>query len=325
MTAWNRVRFDAGRGKSHVESYFIKLNDDSGQKALWLKATILAGPDRAPLAEAWAIAFDRQVGHAAVKQVVPHSEARFGAHDLDLSVAGIEMSEGKTRGAIASGEHRIEWDLVFDTGGPPLVPYPHPKMYEGPLPSQKLVSPHPDSKFSGSYRVDGREVKVEAWRGMQGHNWGKRHTELYAWGHVNQWDDAEDLLLEGVTARVKMGPILVPPLTLVCVWHKGRRYELNDTKTLLKAKGSISPGVWRFHSRSKEAEIEGELRAENSETAGLYYENPNGEMTYCLNSKIAHAELTLSPKDGPVVRARSRAAALEIGTKNADHGVKMLV
>lgn len=325
MTAWNAVRFDAGRGTDHVESYFIKLNEPSGQLALWLKATILAGRDRSPVAEAWAIGFDRERGHVAVKQVVPHAEARFGKHELDLSVAGIEMSEGKTRGAIATGEHRIEWDLSFDTSGPPLVPYPYPKMYEGPLPSQKLVSPHPDSKFSGSYSVDGRQVKVDAWRGMQGHNWGKRHTELYAWGHVNQWDDADDLLLEGATARVKVGPILAPPLTLVCVWHCGRRYELNDTRTLLKARGTISPRVWRFHSESKLAKVEGELRAETDDMAGLYYENPNGQMTYCLNSKIAVAELTLSPKDGPVVRARSRAAALEIGTKDGGHGVKMLV
>jgi hypothetical protein len=325
MTEWNAVRFDPARAGDHVESYFMKLNDASGRQALWLKATILAGGDRAPLAEAWAIGFDRELGHVAVKHVVPHAEARFSKYELDLSVGAVEMSEGKTRGKIQSGEHVIEWELEFDASGSPLVPYPHPKMYTGPFPSQKLVSPHPDTKFSGSYRVDGRETRVDGWRGMQGHNWGKRHTELYAWGHVNQWEDAEELLLEGVTARVKLGPVLAPPLTLLCVWHRGRRYELNETKTLLRARGTVSPRVWTFRSRGPDASIEGELRAETADMAGLYYENPNGEMTYCLNSKIARAELTLTPNDGPVVRARSRAAALEIGTKDASHGVKMLV
>lgn len=325
MTEWNAVRFDPVKALDHVESYFIKLNDTSGQKALWLKATILAGRDRAPVAEAWAVGFDRELGHVGVKRVVPHSEARFGKYDLDVAVGGIEMSEGKTRGKIQHGEHVIEWELEFDASGAPLVPYPHPKMYTGPLPSQKLVSPHPTTKFSGSYRVDGREVKVDGWRGMQGHNWGKRHTELYAWGHVNQWDDQDDLLLEGATARVKVGPVLAPPLTLVCVWHRGRRYELNETKTLLRARGTISTRVWKFRSSGPTASVEGELRAETEDMAGLYYENPNGEMTYCLNSKIARAELTLTPTDGPVVHATSRAAALEIGTKDAGHGVKMLV
>jgi hypothetical protein len=325
MSEWNAVRFDPTRASDHVESYFIKLNDASGRCALWLKATILAGRDRSPVAEAWAIGFDREAGHVGVKRVVPHAEARFSKYELDVSVGGIEMSEGKTRGKIQSGDHVIEWDLEFDASGAPLIPYPSPKMYTGPLPSQKLVSPHASTRFSGSYRVDGREVKVDGWRGMQGHNWGKRHTELYAWGHVNQWDDQEDLMLEGVTARVKVGPLLAPPLTLVCVWHRGERYELNQTKTLLKARGSISTRVWTFQSTGPDASVEGELRAETEDMAGLYYENPNGEMTYCLNSKIARAELTLTPKGRPIVRATSRAAALEIGTKDAGHGVKMLV
>jgi hypothetical protein len=57
---------------------------------------------------------------------------------------------------------------------------------------------------------------------------------------------------------------------------------------------------------------------------GLHYENPNGEMTYCLNSKIAWALLVLEPKSGPRVQATSNAAALEIGTKDPKHGVCML-
>ncbi len=324
MLDWNAVRFDPSRGSDHVESYFLKLNDPSGRHALWLKATILAGKQRSSVAEAWAVAFDRDGEHVGVKEVVPYSRARFSAERLDVRVAGLELREGKTRGSITSKERTIEWDLEFDPEGPALVPYPHPKMYEGPLPSQKLVTPHPDTRFSGSYRVGDREVSVANWRGMQGHNWGKRHTELYAWGHVNQWEDADDLVLEGTTARVKVGPILTPPITLVCVWNAGKRYELNETKTLLRAKGSLTTRAWTFRSENSEASVEGELVAETRDMAGLHYENPNGEMTYCLNSKIARAELTLHPRGGRAVHARSRSAALEIGTKDPAHGVKML-
>ena len=128
------------------------------------------------------------------------------------------------------------------------------------------------------------------------------------------------------TARVKVGPILAPPLTLVCVWHRGKRYELTNVRTLLRARGSVSVAEkhWRFESENSEARIEGELAAETDEMVGLHYENPNGQMTYCLNSKIARARLSLEPKNGPRVEARSRAAALEIGTKEADHGVRMM-
>ena len=76
------------------------------------------------------------------------------------------------------------------------------------------------------YESDGVTVEVDGWRGMQGHNWGTRHTELYAWGHCNDWEGHDDLVLEGVTACVKVGRILAPPLTVVCVTPHGRALRL---------------------------------------------------------------------------------------------------
>jgi hypothetical protein len=321
---WNAVRFDPKESVDHVESYFLKLNDPTGRRALWLKATILAGKGRAPVAEAWSIAFDRQTRHVGVKQVVPFSEARFSRDGLDVRVADLELGLGRTRGSVVREGRRVQWDLEFDPKGAPLVPYPSAKLYEGPFPSQKMVTPHPNTRFTGKYSVDGDEVRVEGWRGMQGHNWGKRHTELYAWGHVNQWENAEDLVLEGATARIKLGPILAPPMTLLCVWHGERRYVFNQVRQLIKNRGSITTRSWRFEAESAEAHVHGELAADTGEMVGLHYENPNGEMTYCLNSKIAWGLLVLEPKSGQRLQARTHAAALEIGTKKSDHGVTMV-
>lgn len=323
MRDWNAVRYDPALG-DHVESYFLKLNEPTGRRALWLKATILAGRDRSPEAESWAIAFDRESGHVAAKRVVPFADATFSPDRLGVRVAELELDEGRTRGSVVKGADRIEWDLEFDASAEPLVPFPLEKMYTGPFPSQKMVTPHADTRFSGSYRVNGAEVRVEGWRGMQGHNWGKRHTELYAWGHVNQWENAEDLVLEGATGRIKLGPILAPPMTLVSVWHQGKRYDFNQVKTLLRNKGEITTRSWRFEAKSAEATIRGELAADTDEMVGLHYENPNGEMTHCLNSKIAWGLLVLEPKGSPRVQARSSTAALEIGTKDPRHGIKMM-
>ena len=70
--------------------------------------------------------------------------------------------------------------------------------------------------------------------------------------------------------------------------------------------------------------MRGELSATTDDMVGLYYENPDGDMTYCLNSKIARAWLRLEPASGPPLEVTSRAAALEIGTKDPKHGVRML-
>jgi hypothetical protein len=61
---------------------------------------------------------------------------------------------------------------------------------------------------------------------------------------------------------------------------------------------------------------------------GLRYENPDGAMTYCLNSKLASARLEVElrrSEPGRSFAVTSRAAAFEIGTRNPDHGVEMVL
>jgi hypothetical protein len=323
---WNAVRCTPGGTAGHVESYFLKLNHADGQRALWLKATIVVREGGTPrVAEAWAIAFERDGRHVAVKQTVPLEQASFSARGLDVSVAQLRITPGRIVGEVASGAHRITCDLAFTMDAPPLLPFPSERMYEGRLPSSKLVSRHPDARFSGSYTVDGERVEVDGWHGMQGHNWGSRHAERYAWGHCNQWEGADDLVLEGVTARVKVGPLLVPPLTVLCVRHRRVRYDFNAPLTLLlRARGSIGLRRWVFSAKSARATVSGELWAETDDFVGLAYDNPDGAVTYCLNSKIARGRVRLSVHGRPDVEAMTRAAALEIGTKDPGHGVAML-
>lgn len=321
---WNRVRFRPSPRAEHVESYFLKLNDPLGRRALWLKATILARPGKEPVAETWAIAFDREGEHVAAKEVVPISEASFSRERFEVRAASVRFSAGKLAGKVKARGHEIEFSLTFDTGGEPLVPFPSLRMYETRLPSSKFVTPYPSTRFSGSYRVDGAAVDVDGWLGMQGHNWGRRHAEHYGWGHCNQWNKAPGLLLEGVTARVKLGPVVAPPLTLICVWHEGNHYQLSGVRELAKARGKVTERSWSFRAESEEARVEGELSADTKDFVGLYYENPDGDMTYCLNSKIARGRMRLEVRGKPALVVETNSAALEIGTKDPSHGVRML-
>ena len=68
------------------------------------------------MAEAWAVAFDRALGHAAAKQVVPWASASFSRDALAIRVAEVEIGPMRTRGALAAEDARIEWDLAFAGG-----------------------------------------------------------------------------------------------------------------------------------------------------------------------------------------------------------------
>ncbi|MBX3188490.1 MAG: hypothetical protein KF819_15855 [Labilithrix sp.] len=326
------------RGGGHVESWFMKANEPGGRRAIWLKATVYARPLSAdkrhapvpPVAEAWAIAFDRERGHIATKTTVLLEQARFGRGTLDVAVDGCELSLGHARGAIANGARRLAWEL---TVGPeraaPIVHLPSGALYEGRFPSSKLVTPLADGRVSGVVHVE-REGAREAWSvadwpAMIGHNWGKGHPRLYAWVHCNAWDDADDLALEGISARVRMGPVLSPMATAVFVRHRGETWDLNATELFGSNRGSISMRRWEVSAKGKGIEVHAELDAETDDFVGLHYANPSGAMTYCLNTKIARARVELRVPGRRALVATSRAGALEIGTRDRHHGVRMYV
>jgi hypothetical protein len=327
------------RGGGHVESWFLKANEPGGRRAIWLKVTVFARPASAngrhasvpPMAEAWAIVFDREQGHVATKTSVPLEAARFGRGTLDVEVDGCELSLGRARGVIATGMRRLGWDLaVGSERSAPIFHLPKLALYESSFPASKLVTPLADTRVSGSMQVDRGDGsapelwKVDQWPAMVGHNWGKSHPPLYAWVHCNAWEGESDLTFEAVSARLRMGPLLSPMGTAVFVRWKGRRWDLN-ARELGRNRGSISMRRWEVTAAGQGLDVRAELDAETDDFVGLHYPNPTGDMTYCLNTKLARARLELRlPGADPLV-VTSRAGALEIGTHDRHHGVRMVL
>lgn len=337
----NAVHFDPAAGQNHVESYFLKANEPNGERAVWIKATIYASssePGRA-LAEGWAIAFDRRGGvnkHVAVKHVLPFSSASFGDKNLDVHwtiaprAAGEEperlsIQQGRTSGRIVRRDDSIAWNLELEGEARAFVPYPYDAMYRGAFPKSKTLTPYPDLRFSGDVVVNGERWDISGWRGMQGHNWGRGHADLYAWTHVNTWDSDVELIVEAMSGRVKVGPIMTPVLTVVCARFRGVDYLWNGPIELARAHGDIGLRRYSFTAEAGRARIEGLFEVDTGDMVGLYYPNPDGPMTYCLNSKLARAHVRLEVRGRPPVVVRSHAAALEIGTRDDDHGVRMYV
>lgn len=329
----NGVRFDPKRSHGHVESYFLKINDPERPRALWIKATILhreGTPASAALAESWVVAFDRERGHVAHKKTIPIGDAHFGAGPtLDVGVAGCVIAPTKARGAIED----VTWDLDLAAHGSPIYLYGGRRMYEGKLPSQKSLSCMPDLAASGTIRVRGEVWNVVGWRGSLGHNWGRKHTYLYAWGQISSWEGvgtspegASELVFEGATGRVAVGPVIAPALSVLAVRHRGVTYSWNALSDIRSNRATIDDGLrrWSFHGANALGRIEGELEADTNDFVGLGYENPDGAMTYCLNSKLARARIRLELSGRAPLVVTSKTAALEIGTRDPKHGVVMV-
>jgi hypothetical protein len=329
----NCIRFDPQSARGHVESLFLKGNSPDGKRALWVKYTILA-PRKQPergVAELWAVAFDRaRKAPLANKQSYPLSELALGQAPFSLRLPGAELQHGRARGELGAPGPRFRWDLAYTCAPESFRPFPSARMYSGSFPRTKTLTPAPDSRLSGFFEIEGERWDVSGYRGAQGHNWGRGHAHAYAWAHANALElapesaQARDSWLELITGRVYVGPLLTPWLTCAGISIDQQLHRFDGLRSMLAREVHVDARSYQFHLRQDECEFEGKIVADPRLIAGLRYEDPDHETLSCLNSKLASGTFMLRAR-GKVFRLRSERVALEIGTREQDHGIPILV
>jgi hypothetical protein len=313
---WQGARYRPGQACGHYESWFLRANHATRRTAFWIRYTIFSpqGRPQQAIGELWAIYFDGERGEIrAAKDEVPIGNCRFATSGLDVRIGGATLVAGALQGG-ASGAHRIRWNLTYRGGEAPLVFLPE-RMYAARLPKAKALCTRPQVVFDGALDVDGEAIAIDGWTGSENHNWGSRHTDTYAWGQVAGFDDAPDAFLECATARLKLGPLWTPPMTIVCLRFEGRDYRMNSLLQSFRAKGAWENFDWRYASAGGGARIHGRIHAAPEDFVSLRYYNPPGGDHTCLNSKLAACEVTLvRPDCAPVTLKTRHRAAFEILT-----------
>ena len=324
----NDTRYQPEQRDGHYESFFVRANSPTRPQAFWIRYTIFspAGRPEDARGELWAVVFDGKKGvHTAAKTEVAIASCDFRRDGLGAYVADARLEPGRLVGAAASGGHTIAWDLSFTGDQKPLFPLPL-AMYDAKLPRAKTLVPLPLASFRGTLNVDGHPWPVFDWIGSQNHNWGSRHTDAYAWGQVAGFDDAPQSFLEVATARLKLGPLWTPAMTLLVLRHQGREIALNSLVQSLRARGRFSYFEWTFRSANAAYLVEGRITAPRASFVGLRYDNPPGGFKHCLNSKLAACVLTVTDRQSgnAVLLETSHRAAFEILTDDRDHGVPVV-
>jgi hypothetical protein len=331
----NAVRYQPARGQGHVESLFLKGNSADGRRALWVKYTILApaaAPQRAR-AELWAVAFragpDARPPVAA-KQSFPLREASWSDTPFQLQLPGAELEHGAARGELASGGVKLRWDLRFACPVHEFRPFPSARMYSGQFPRTKTLTPAPDTQLAGLFEVNGERWNVDGWAAAQGHNWGRGHAHAYAWTHCNAFaprpesEPCARAWLEAISGRVRLGPLVTPWLSCAAICVDGALYRFDAARALLSRKLRVDARSYELELSQAGARLTARIVADPAQIAGLRYEDPDARQLACLNSKLAVADVRLSV-GGRTWALQSQRAALEIGTRKADHGIAILV
>ena len=317
----------------HYESFFLRANHPTRPLAFWIRYTIFSPKNRPQdaLGELWAIYFDGETNnHVAVKREVPFRECTFSSTEFFIQVDGAQLKPGELNGHAEpcpersewSSEASLAWDLTYEANAKPLLLLPF-KLYETKLPAAKSLVSAPMATFNGTLSVNGETVEVVDWVGSQNHNWGSKHTDLYAWGQVAGFDSHPQSFLEVATARLKIGPLWTPHMTLAVLRHDGKEFALNSLIQSLRAKGSFEYFSWNFKSETQEIALDGSISAPREAFVGLNYYNPPGGNKHCLNTKIASCQLSIKDKrtGREEILVTSSRAAFEILTDDRNHGV----
>jgi len=198
----------------------------------------------------------------------------------------------------SSGENRITWDLNYSGNGSPLLLLP-PKFYNRSFPKAKSLVGLPMAVFNGLITVNGTEIPIENWVGSQNHNWGQKHTDHYAWGQVAGFDNDPESFFEIGTARLKMGPLWTPFMTVMVLRRGGMEYRLNNMLQSLRAKGSFDYFSWRFMSEDETVRVEGDISASPHDFCGIQLLQPSRRHKALSQHQDRVLQAYITNKKGP--------------------------
>ncbi|MDF1780924.1 MAG: hypothetical protein P1U67_06465 [Alcanivoracaceae bacterium] len=311
------------RPDGHYESWFVRGNHPHQPQAFWIRYTRFIPRDtsRDALGEIWAIWFDGdQDNVVVVKEEFPLDLCEFSNSHLHAQIGKSVLSDHQLRGEAKLNGNSIRWSLNYQGDDNSLLFLPE-NLYAGKLPRAKSVISRPQIALSGELIVNGETIALDNWLGSENHNWGSRHTDQYAWGQVAAFDNMPEAFLECITARVKIGPLPSPWMTLACVRLEGKDYLFNSLSNAFRAKAAYQFFDWRLHTENGDAELDVSFEAPPRHFAALTYYNPSKGNKTCLNSKIATCRLTLRREGhSPLTLTSRHGAAFEILTDREDHG-----
>lgn len=312
------ARFPAvAAAAGHYESWYLKLSHPAEPLGAWIRYTVHKRPGAAPSGSLWFTLFDGAAqGPRAFKQTLPGPTG--GGADW------VRVGESRIGGDEAAGRAgEALWELRFESSEPPLWHLPREWMYRSKLPRTKTLTPLPAARFEGRVSVDGREIAVDGWRGIVGHNWGAEHAERWIWMHGLGFDDAgEHTWLDVAIGRIKVGPLTTPWIGNGAISIDGARHPLGGPERIRRTEVRESPERCEFALPGSRLTVRGSVSAPRERFVGWVYADPDGSEHNTVNCSIADMSLSVSrPGEAPLSLELAGGAAYELGMREREHGM----
>jgi len=302
------------------EAWFLRFGLADGSGAWWLRYLLLDPgrggckgiPGGAP-AQVWATWFPRD-GHpetfirefpvGAVK-LAPAKSSRSAdapSEAFSLTIGPNRIEESGCCGAIEMRGKKIGWDLLYRSH------------FSVTLSNKGWIgfsrTPHSDAVVRGEIRFGDRVFRGDPLGiGVQGHNCGFRHRNLWTWMHACfPQPDGSISTLEALVYEM--------PLRLrfrkAVLWHQGRAHIFRQLREHPRDRAALR---WSFAARSGSGSIEVEVDGHGVSLHRLPYAKTDcsGSFEVSNNSRAsAHVRMLLRDAAGPVELTSNGDAVLEM-------------
>jgi len=307
----------------HYEVWYGKI-DVSPNNALWFRYTIINGKRQE--ASTWAILFqndeittgkntwdlDQLAPPNAV--IIPDNEdpSRFEGKKQVFHLGKHHLDEANAIGE--AGE--VSWDLSFIDGEKRFEHVPASVKALG-VAKSTYYDCLMDLRISGEIRSGSPTIKLDNRPGMIGHIYGKQSAHEWAWVHCNSFEGDQQVVFEGISARIKVGGKESPPLTSTVLYVDDKEYAFSSFKILLATESKFGDGEWEFEAKSAVATLTGKAVAPGK-VALVEYTDTDDSNLWCHNSKLANLELELTDHQSKATKkfVAKGTAAFELVDRN---------
>jgi hypothetical protein len=325
---------DAARKAGMYESFYLRAVAPGEPVGVWVRYTVHKRAEEAPRGSVWCTVFDARGGRPWMHKLTTEELSAPGG-DAWIAIGGCRLGDGFAQGECGGAR----WSLRMQAREPELRHLPSAWMYRARLPRTKLTSPSPSARFDGTFALpDGRDLQLEGWRGMVGHNWGAEHAERWIWLHGVGFEEEEEE--EGAWLDVALGRIrvagrltpwvagrLTPWVANGAVGIAGERYRIGG----LGARGlrvrESAQGCELSMPGPKGLRVDARVTVPAESGAGWRYADPDGGEHEVANCSVAGVELELRlPGAGGIARGLRSAhgGAYELGMRAGEaHGVPL--
>ncbi len=297
--------------RRRYEVWFLKLMLADGSGAWWFRY-LLTDPGRAsgggcprlgtaPF-QVWATWFPANGAPVSNIEGFPLKGLEVSGRDMPLTIRHGENRIGhdSCSGHISVNDHDIRWDLKYRSNAGLSM------SDVGWIGFSR--TPHTDAVFEGWIEIDGtRHSGTPLGYGLQGHNCGFRHRNLWTWTHLlSRLDDGRLSSFEALEYEIGFGLYFRKAL----LWHNGELHVLKGFQTMARDRDAMR---WSFDCAEKGSGVR--IRAE-IDGGGLSLHRLAYTRTDCSgsfevsNNSLAFGSVTILHPDRPELTLSANAGGV---------------